>query len=116
MNIRSCRFRQGTNGASHVHAMLGEHQFIAGRPVTGDSTRNSIRNCDVDDLQLDKLSVKELEELKSNVDTAIRAAIRQRAEIRARPMGAAAAPQVKVVDLERERDAWMAAKRQGKPI
>ena len=67
---------------------------------------------DTDGLQLDQLSVKELQELREQVHTAIRAAIRQRAEEKAK----VATPVAKVpakVDMAAERDAWMAAKRRG---
>ena len=65
----------------------------------------------MDDLQLEELSVKELLVLKENVDAAIRAAIRRRTELKAAATGPIATAPVKV-DLESERDAWMAARRQ----
>jgi hypothetical protein len=71
---------------------------------------------DVDDLQLEKLSVSELRELKDNVDNAIRAVIRARAQLKAQQAMPAQVKAPAKVDLERERDAWMAAKRQPKPF
>ena len=77
--------------------------------------RNSLGVRDVNDHQLDLLSVKELRELKDNIDTAIRAAIRERNKAKERPvMAAKAAPTP--FDLERERDAWIAARRQSGAI
>jgi hypothetical protein len=70
---------------------------------------------DVKDPQLDKLSLKELRELKDSIDTAIRAAIRQRSEFKAKPARSATADPIKI-DLEGERDAWIAARRQAKPV
>ncbi len=71
---------------------------------------------DVNDLQLTQLTVQELQELKDSIDTAIRAHIRARAEMKAQAVAPAAKARLAPIDLERERDAWMAAKRQGKPI
>lgn len=73
--------------------------------------RNSLRVQDVNDHQLDLLSVKELKELKESIDTAIRAAIRERNKAKERPV-VAAKPAPTPFDLERERDAWIAARRQ----
>lgn len=70
---------------------------------------------DVNEVQLDKLSLKELQELSANIDTAIRAQIRARSEMKAKPAGVVEAAPAKV-DLERERDAWIAAKRSSKLI
>ena len=70
---------------------------------------------DVVDLQLDKLSLNELRELNENIESAIRAAIRQRSAFKAQATGPAAAAPPKV-DLERERDAWIAAKRSSKLV
>lgn len=70
---------------------------------------------DVNEVQLDNLSLKELQELSANIDTAIRAQIRARSEMKAKPAGFAVAAPAKV-DLERERDAWIAAKRSSKLI
>jgi hypothetical protein len=59
---------------------------------------------------LDSLSVKELRDLRAHIDEAIRAAIRNS---RVKPEGKAAdAPVVSDIgDLERERDAWQAARK-----
>ena len=68
----------------------------------------------MNELQLDQLSVRELQELKDSIETAIRALIRQRAAAKAQPVGPAAAIRPKV-DLEHERDAWI-AKRHAKQL
>jgi hypothetical protein len=70
---------------------------------------------DVNELQLDTLSVSELRTLKENIDTAIRAAIRERNQAKQRPM-TPVQPAPNKFDLERERDAWIAAKRQGSTL
>lgn len=64
----------------------------------------------VNDAELAKLTSKELQDLQARIEDAIRAAIRAKnmAKIPA-PKPAADAP--KVIDLERERDAWLMAKR-----
>ena len=67
----------------------------------------------MDELKLDKLSLKELQELDQNIDAAIRAAIRARTEMKAKAVGPAVIAPAKV-DLERERDAWIAQKRSSK--
>jgi hypothetical protein len=69
----------------------------------------------VDEIELDKLSVKELRELKDHIELAIRAMIRQRHTSKAELASPVALAPVKV-DLERERDAWMATRRQVKPL
>ena len=58
---------------------------------------------DVIDAELEMMSVKELQDLRDSVDEAIRTAIRQ-----ARPELKAATAPPKMIDLERERDAWKA--------
>jgi hypothetical protein len=64
----------------------------------------------LDDAQLDKLTVKELQDLRANIDLAIRAVIRaSRVGKTADPIVGPADP-IKI-DLERERDAWLSAKR-----
>ena len=63
---------------------------------------------DAADIKLDAMSVAELRELQAEVEQAIRAVIRQRAQQKAAP------PPQKVnvpVDLEQERDAWLARRR-----
>jgi hypothetical protein len=67
----------------------------------------------VDDFQLDKLSSQELRDLKAQIDDAIRAVIRQRAALKTSAAVPVAAPAPKI-DLERERDLWMAQRRGGK--
>jgi hypothetical protein len=63
----------------------------------------------VDDAQLEKLTVKELRDLKDQIDLAIRAVIRaSRAPMSAEPVKAAEPAKF---DLERERDAWLLAKK-----
>ena len=54
------------------------------------------------DAQLEKLTVKELTELRAEIEVAIRAAIRAKNSSK---LGR------DKIDLERERDAWLAAKR-----
>lgn len=66
---------------------------------------------DLTDLELEKMSVKELQDLKDQVHVAIRAQIRKRAEMKAAPPAPKAAPVP--LDLERERDAWMASRKSG---
>ncbi|MDX2158422.1 MAG: hypothetical protein SFW09_18135 [Hyphomicrobiaceae bacterium] len=72
----------------------------------------------MDDTQLAKLSVIELQELQAQLHVAIRAAIRAKQEAKAsagRPGGPATAtgPATPSLDLARERDAWLARKRAG---
>jgi hypothetical protein len=69
----------------------------------------------MDNAQLEKLTVKELRELNTRIETAIRAAIRLKM-LEKNPVVAAAGaatPAVSPVDLERERDAWLTARRAG---
>jgi hypothetical protein len=66
---------------------------------------------DFDDRQLNLLSARELVELKNDIDTAIRAIIRGRSEAKANPAAALAQASAPKVDLEAERDAWIAARR-----
>ena len=74
---------------------------------------------ELDDRYLESMSVKELQELLQAIDAAVRANIRKRSEIRTAeslnrsggPAAAALTPAATSVnDLERERDAWMAAR------
>ncbi|MEQ1615902.1 MAG: hypothetical protein ABL904_24355 [Hyphomicrobiaceae bacterium] len=69
----------------------------------------------MNDHQLDLLSVNDLRELKNNIDNAIRAAIRERNKAKERP-AVAIKPAPTPFDLERERDAWIAARRQSNAI
>jgi hypothetical protein len=62
-------------------------------------------------ITLDTMSVRELMELQADIQAAVKAAIRQQNEQRA--MAAAPPAANKVVDLERERDAWLARRRAG---
>jgi hypothetical protein len=62
----------------------------------------------VTNAELDKLTVKELRALNEQIEVAIRAAIRAK---RTGVNGAHAAPAEKAIDLEKERDAWLAARR-----
>lgn len=68
----------------------------------------------VEDAELYSMSVKQLEELRAQVEVAIRAAIRAKQAGKQQPalqtQAAAAAPANKVIDLERERDAWLRAR------
>lgn len=70
----------------------------------------------VKDSELEMMSVRDLLDLQAALQTAIRAAIRRKAEEKsasARPEAAVAAAPVQRADLERERDAWLAARRRG---
>ena len=64
---------------------------------------------DIDTKWLDDLSVRELRALKDAVDSAIRAAIARDRVARSVPEPSSQP----VVDLERERDAWKAARKAG---
>lgn len=72
-------------------------------------------NPDLDDVFLETLSVRELKDLNGRIELAIRAAIRSRnaalsgrnATVVRAPVTDVAAPPA-MVDLERERDAWLA--------
>lgn len=64
------------------------------------------------DIDIDSLSLKELRELKTTIETAVRAAIRERnqAKFAPRSVAASTAP-AKPVDLEAEARGWLAARR-----
>ena len=66
---------------------------------------------DLADLHLDTMSTTELQELKAEVHVAIRAAIRLRSELKSKLPEPAKMTPAKV-DLERERDAWIASRKQ----
>ncbi len=74
---------------------------------------------DIEDASIEALSamsVQDLLELQARIHTAVRAAIREKNERRALPMSSAAAPAAPVrsaINLERERDAWLASRRKG---
>lgn len=65
----------------------------------------------MDDAELERLSVKELQALINRIDDAIRASIRAKrlAKLGVIEQPAAPAPAA-TIDLERERDAWLAAR------
>ena len=69
----------------------------------------------VTDDQLEKLTVKELQELKDRIDLAVRAVIRAKrvgnGEAVETANRKAETPEPVKIDLERERDAWLLAKR-----
>jgi len=65
----------------------------------------------VDELQLDKLSVSELLELKANIELAVRAAIRERNRPKLIASNPAKAAPAKSMDLQSEARAWMVARR-----
>lgn len=71
----------------------------------------SLRMPYVVESQLDTLSVKELRELKDNIETAVRAAIRQRNQVKLISGTPAIAAPVKPMDLEAEAKTWLAARR-----
>ena len=65
----------------------------------------------MNDAELDKLTVRELRELMTRIEDAIRAGIRAKTSARAQigvPIEKSAAP---MIDLERERDAWLMSRR-----
>ena len=66
---------------------------------------------DVKSIDLDAMSVQELTELQAQLHVAIRAAIRQRAELKAGTGQPKPEPKPAVIDLARERDAWLAARK-----
>jgi hypothetical protein len=65
----------------------------------------------VEEICLDKLSVKELRELKENIELAVRAAIRERNKPKLVASNPAKVAPAKPIDLESEARAWMAARR-----
>jgi hypothetical protein len=69
------------------------------------------------DAELSKLSLLQLQDLQARLHVAIRAAIRAQQEAKAAhgiaPASQAAAPPAPVLDLARERDAWLARRRAG---
>ena len=79
--------------------------------VTGSTSRNSLKVQYVDDICLDKLSVKELRELKEKIELAVRAAIRERNKPKLVASNPAMVAPAKPIDLESEARAWMAARR-----
>ena len=71
----------------------------------------------MDDKELERLSLLELQDLQAQLHVAIRAAIRAQQEAKAaqgRP-AAARVEQAPPIDLARERDVWLARKRAGLP-
>ena len=64
----------------------------------------------MDEAQLDRLTVRELRVLIEAIDVAIRAAIRAKRVPQMNALGTKPPEPVKM-DLERERDAWLLAKR-----
>jgi hypothetical protein len=73
----------------------------------------------MDDTQLEKLSLLELQDLQAQLHVAIRAAIRKQQEARAAGPNAVIKPAQSPspsLDLARERDAWLARKRSGSSV
>ena len=70
---------------------------------------------DADEIRLEELSVKELTALQARIHEAVRAIIRGRNQAKARPAAAPVVPAVKAIDLEKERDEWLVARR-GSPV
>jgi hypothetical protein len=70
---------------------------------------------DADEIRLEELSVKELTALQARIHEAVRTIIRERNETKARPAAAPVDPAAKAIDLEMERDEWLAARR-GPPV
>lgn len=64
----------------------------------------------MNDQQLQSMSVKDLTALRERIHDAVRAVIRRHNEMKAL-QSQPQLPPAKTFDLERERDAWMAAKR-----
>lgn len=79
--------------------------------VIGPTDQISLRKLYVIEIQLETLSVNELRELKANIETAVRAAIRERNQAKLAPRTPAATSPSKPVDLESEARAWLAARR-----
>ena len=82
--------------------------------MTRDTISNMVkaRNRNVnDDYQFDQLTSRELSELRAEVETAIRAAIRAKQAKTVASPSPTTTPAPKM-DLERERDAWLSAKQQ----
>ena len=74
-----------------------------------DENSNRTKGSEMDLAHLDRLTVQELRALIGDIDNAIRAAIRAK---RAPQFADQAKIDVPVkIDLERERDAWLSAKR-----
>ncbi len=67
----------------------------------------------MDDTQLNKLSLLELQDLQAKLHVAIRAAIRKQQEAKAtgRKPEAPTSEPAPAIDLARERDAWLARRR-----
>lgn len=67
----------------------------------------------MDDAELNRMSLRELLELQAELHAGIRAAIRAKRLGVPMPASAGAGPAGQSLDLERERDAWLARKRSG---
>ena len=65
----------------------------------------------VNDAELYTLTVKELLELKDRIDLAVRAAIRAKRTGTTEGINTVTEAAPTKIDLERERDAWLSAKR-----
>lgn len=76
------------------------------KPIT-----NNLKVSPVDDLNLDELTVKELRELKIDIEMAVRTTIRDRSKPKLVSSNPAMLSPVKPIDLEREARAWLAARR-----
>lgn len=62
-------------------------------------------------IELDKLTLVELRELRNDIDAAIRAIIRERAQAKDRMASPPPTAEARKIDLASERDAWIAARR-----
>ena len=69
-----------------------------------------VKDLQLDTLQLNTMTLKELNDLKIEIDTAIRASIRKRAEEKSQAGPKASSPERRTIDLERDRDAWLASR------
>lgn len=63
------------------------------------------------EIELDTMSVKELRQLKDDIEAAVRAAIRQRNRLKVASSTPAISAPVKPMDLEAEARTWLAARR-----
>lgn len=63
------------------------------------------------EIELDTMSVKELRNLKDDIEAAVRAAIRQRNQLKLASSAPVITAPVKPMDLETEARTWLAARR-----
>ena len=85
--------------------------FLTQRPPPVEPITNNLKVSSVDDLNLDELTLKELRELKDNIEMAVRTTICDRSKPKLVSSSPAMLSPVKPIDLEGEARAWMAARR-----